>query len=154
MVASETLSSWGPLGDIPVTVCFLKLLENSHKSGFLIPHSAPGLGGNAVSVPKNSKWLQTNYRAGDILLFKSLTIHAAADNYTQDVIRLSIDFRYTGFSHTIAESWLKPHFHWLGSPDDWDTLQAGWQDSPVANYWHHIPNLKSKSHHGLKNRIT
>ena len=148
--STETVSCWAPLGDVPVATGGLKLLKNSHKSGFLIPRAAPGPGGNTVDVDADSVWLQTNYQAGDILLFKSLTVHAAADNHTEDVIRLSIDFRYTGYSHTISDSWLQPHFHWLGSPFDWETLQADWTDSPTANYWKHIPNLKVKPHHGLR----
>lgn len=148
--STETVSCWAPLGDVPVATGGLKLLKNSHKSGFLIPHSAPGPGGNTVDVDADSVWLQTDYQAGDILLFKSLTVHAAADNHTEDVIRLSIDFRYTGYSHTISDSWLQPHFHWLGAPFDWETLQTDWRDSPTANYWQHIPNLKVKPHHGLR----
>ena len=148
--STETVSCWAPLGDVPVATGGLKLLKNSHKSGFLIPRSAPGPGGNTVDVDADSVWLQTDYRAGDILLFKSLTVHAAADNHTEDVIRLSIDFRYTGYSHTISDSWLQPHFHWLGAPFDWETLQTDWRDSPTANYWQHIPNLKVKPHHGLR----
>ena len=148
--STETVSCWAPLGDVPVATGGLKLLKNSHKSGFLIPRSAPGPGGNTVDVDADSVWLQTDYQAGDILLFKSLTVHAAADNHTEDVIRLSIDFRYTGYSHTISDSWLQPHFHWLGAPFDWETLQADWRDSPTANYWQHIPNLKVKPHHGLR----
>ena len=135
--STETVSCWAPLGDVPVATGGLKLLKNSHKSGFLIPRSAPGPGGNTVDVDADSVWLQTDYQAGDILLFKSLTVHAAADNHTEDVIRLSIDFRYTGYSHTISDSWLQPHFHWLGSPFDWETLQADWPDSSTANYWQH-----------------
>ena len=148
--STETVSCWAPLGDVPVATGGLKLLKNSHKSGFLIPRSAPGPGGNTVDVDADSVWLQTDYQAGDILLFKSLTVHAAADNHTEDVIRLSIDFRYTGYSHTISDSWLQPHFHWLGAPFDWETLQTDWRDSPTANYWQHIPNLKVKPHHGLR----
>ena len=30
------------------------------------------------------------------------------------------------------------------------TLQANWPDSPTANYWQHIPNLRVKPHHGLR----
>ena len=148
--STETVSCWAPLGDVPVATGGLKLLKNSHKSGFLTPRSAPGPGGNTVDVDADSVWLQTDYRAGDILLFKSLTVHAAADNHTEDVIRLSIDFRYTGYSHTISDSWLQPHFHWLGAPFDWEILQTDWRDSPTANYWQHIPNLKVKPHHGLR----
>ena len=148
--STETVSCWAPLGDVPVATGGLKLLKNSHKSGFLIPRSAPGPGGNTVDVDADSVWLQTDYQAGDILLFKSLTVHAAADNHTEDVIRLSIDFRYTGYSHTISDSWLQPHFHWLGAPFDWEILQTDWRDSPTANYWQHIPNLKVKPHHGLR----
>ena len=83
--------------------------------------------------------MQTDYRAGDLLIFTALTIHAAAENHTPDVMRISIDFRYAGASHTISENWMDPHFHWTGSPFSWDGLDTDGRDSPTARYWERLP---------------
>jgi hypothetical protein len=144
--STEIISCWAPLGDIPVEVGGLKVLAGSHKAGFLVPRPAPGPGGRAVDVDQTLDWLQADYRAGDLLLFKALTVHAAADNHTPDVIRLSTDFRYTGLSQTITDGWLKPHFFWLGDPFSWDVIDAAWRDSPTARYWERLPGLKVKPH--------
>ena len=144
--STEIISCWAPLGNVPVEVGGLKLLVGSHKSGFLAPCPAPGPGGNIVPVDADLDWFQTDYRMGDLLLFKSLTVHAAADNHTSDVLRLSIDFRYAGESHVITEGWLQPHFNWLGDPFSWDELDKDWRDSPTARYWEKLPDLKVKTH--------
>ena len=144
--STEIISCWAPLGDVPVEVGGLKLLAGSHKAGFLVPRPAPGPGGNIVAVDSNLDWLQTDYLTGDLLLFKSLTIHAAANNHTPDVLRLSVDFRYAGESHVITEGWLQPHFNWLGEPFSWDKLDTDWRDSPTARYWEKLPDLKIKPH--------
>ncbi len=144
--STEIISCWAPLGDIPVQVGGLKVLKGSHKAGFLMPKSAPGPGGNTVDTDSSLEWLQTDYRTGDLLMFKSLTVHAAADNHTPDVVRLSMDFRYAGESHTITDSWLHPHFSWLGDPFSWDVLDKDWRDSPTARYWERMPNIKTKPH--------
>lgn len=149
--STETLSCWAPMGDIPVEVGGLKLLVGSHKAGFLTAHEAPGPGGHAVPVDPDLDWYQTDYRAGDVLIFKALTVHAAADNHTGDVLRLSMDFRYTGISHSIVDSWMHPHFHWLGEPFTWETLEEGWRDSPTAHYWEKLPRIKTKPHERFRN---
>ena len=144
--STETISCWVPLGDIPFEVGGLKILEGSHKSGFLAPRSAPGPGGRAVDVDPRLTWRQSEYRCGDILLFKMLTVHAAANNLTQDKLRLSADFRYTGASHVIAEEWFHPHSWESGEPFSWDAIEAGWRDSPVAHYWSRFSDLHVKGH--------
>ncbi|MSS72977.1 MAG: phytanoyl-CoA dioxygenase [Candidatus Latescibacteria bacterium] len=147
--STEILSCWASLGDVPEAVGGLKLLKGSHKAGFLRPRPAPGPGGHAVALDPTLEWVQSGYYAGDLLLFKSLAVHAAADNHTPDVLRLSVDFRYAGESHTITEPWLKPHFHWLGDPFSWDVLDKDWRDSPTARYWERLPHLKAKPHERL-----
>ncbi|MBI2193686.1 MAG: phytanoyl-CoA dioxygenase family protein [Planctomycetes bacterium] len=144
--SSETISCWAPLGDVPEEVGGLMVLRGSHKSGFLIPRRAPGPGGNTVAVDPTLPWAATDYRAGDVLLFKSLTIHGARPNQTPDRLRLSIDFRYTGISHSISEGWLKPHFNWRGPQFSWDNLDKDWKDASLRRYWERIPNLKTCPH--------
>ena len=142
----ETISCWAPLGDVPPKVGGLKILAGSHKAGFLEPRVAAGPGNRIVDVDPSLEWHQSGYRSGDVLLFKALTVHAGADNLTPDMLRLSVDFRYTGESHTIAEKWLQPHFENMGDPFTWDTLDKEWRDSPIARYWERLPNLKTKRH--------
>ena len=139
----DTLSCWVPLGDIPSDVGGLKILEGSHKAGFLEPRPSPGPGGRTVYVDPSLEWAHSNYCSGDILIFKMLTIHSAAANLTPDLLRLSADFRYTGESHVIDEEWLLPHFYDLGKPFTWEILEKEWCDSPTAHYWDRFPNLKT-----------
>ena len=137
--STETVSCWAPLGDVPEEVGGLRILARSHKSGFLSPVPAPGPGGNMVEADPDLEWHQSGYRAGDLLCFNALTVHAAADNLTTDRLRISIDFRYTGESHTVANAWMRPHFHWLESGAfEWDALDKDWRDSPTARYWERL----------------
>lgn len=144
--STETISCWVPLGDVPLEVGGLKVLEGSHKSGFLTPKPAPGPRGRIVEVDPRRSWRQSAYGCGDILLLKMLTVHAAADNLTRDKLRLSADFRYTGTSHVITEEWFQPHFCDAGEPFSWEAIESGWRDSPVSHYWNRFPDLKIKRH--------
>ena len=144
--STETISCWVPLGDVPQDVGGLKILEGSHKSGFLAPRPAVGPGGRVVDVDPSLPWRQSEYRCGDILLFKMLTVHAAADNLTRDRLRISADFRYTGTSHVIADEWFQPHGSDRDETLSWEAIESGWRDSPVAHYWNRFPDLKIKGH--------
>lgn len=142
----DTISAWAPLGDVPEEVGGLMVLRGSHKAGFLFPRRAQGPGGNTVDVDPNLPWAATDYRAGDVLFFKSLSIHGARPNLTPDRLRVSIDFRYVGVSHSISEGWLKPHFNWRGPQFSWDNLDKDWKDQSLRRYWERIPNLKTRPH--------
>ncbi len=142
--STETISCWAPLGDVSMDVGGLKVLEGSHKAGFLEPRPASGPGGRIVDVDPTLDWHQSEYLAGDILLFKMFTIHAAANNLTQDQLRISVDYRYTGTSHVITDDWLLPHGGIHGERFTWDSLQEEWRDSSVANYWERFPNMKTR----------
>ena len=144
--STETISCWIPLGDVPEAVGGLKILAQSHKAGFLKPRLAGGPGERIVDVDPRLEWHYSSFRCGDILLFKMFTVHAAAANRTPDTMRLSIDVRYTGESHTIGERWLRPDFVKVGEPFTWDTLEKEWSDSPVARYWERGYNIKTVRH--------
>lgn len=148
--STEIISCWAPLGDVPVEVGGLKILKGSHKAGFFTPRPASGPGGDVVDADPSLDWVQSDYRAGDLLLFKALTVHGAALNHTPDVLRISSDFRYAGISHTIKDTWLQPHFHWAGDQFTWDALDRAWRASPTARYWQKIPNIKTASYEPIK----
>ena len=141
--STETISCWFPLGDLPEAVGGLKILAESHKAGFLKPRPAGGPGARIVDVDPGLEWRHSSFGCGDILLFKMFTVHAAAANRTSDTMRLSIDVRYTGESHAIAENWLRPHLDEVGEPFTWDTLEKEWRDSPVARYWERGYDIKT-----------
>ena len=144
--STESLSCWAPLGDVPSEVGGLNILAGSHKAGFLETRPAPGPGARTVDVDPSLTWHRSSYRSGDILLFKMFTVHAAAANLTPDAMRLSVDFRYTGVSHTIAGDWFRPHWDPRREPITWDVLEREWRDSPVAHYWERLPRVKTKAH--------
>jgi len=128
-------TSWTPLGDIPYEIGGLMILEKSHRIERLRAgygskdadeyctnrrQAAPegdGGGGNISSggwLSKNpvklrdnlgGRWVTTEYRAGDLLVFSVYTVHASLDNHSNRV-RLSSDSRYQLASDPIDERWM------------------------------------------------
>jgi ectoine hydroxylase-related dioxygenase (phytanoyl-CoA dioxygenase family) len=52
------------------------------------------------------RWLTTEYRAGDILVFGMYTVHASMDNASADRIRLSTDSRYQPLGTAMDDRWI------------------------------------------------
>jgi len=144
--STETISGWVPLGDLPAEMGGVMVQAGSHKAGFLFPRLATGPGGNTVDVDPTLPWHVAGYRAGDVLLFHALVVHGARPNLTVDRLRLSLDFRYVGVSHTIMEDWLRPHFHWHDSRFEWENLDAGWTDTSLRRYWERGPKMRTRPH--------
>jgi hypothetical protein len=112
------LTAWIPLMDVPMTRGPLMVLENSHrenrhtrdylsrdadKLGFLdalrIRNGALVHGGRFSRRPDRltrqfgSRWLSTDYRLGDVIIFSPRGLHATLDNRSHG-FRLSIDVRF------------------------------------------------------------
>jgi hypothetical protein len=51
------------------------------------------------------RWLTTDYRAGDVLIFTVFNVHTSLDNNTNR-IRLSSDTRYQLASEPVDERWI------------------------------------------------
>jgi len=128
-------TSWTPLGDVPYEIGGLMILEKSHRierlrNGYGSKdadeyctnrrESAPegdGGGGNISAggwLSKNpvklrdnlgGRWVTTEFRAGDLLVFSVYTVHASLDNHSNRV-RLSSDSRYQLASDPIDERWM------------------------------------------------
>lgn len=62
----------------------------------------------AAGSPFGGRWLTSEYRAGDVLLFSIYTVHASLDNTTTDRIRFSSDTRYQPASEPADERWIGP----------------------------------------------
>jgi ectoine hydroxylase-related dioxygenase (phytanoyl-CoA dioxygenase family) len=129
------LSSWIPLGDIPLEMGGLTYLENSDNFGRqmeaefaarnanLSPEqrvsaynknmSATGGIGKDLSALVNrykTRWLVADYEAGDMVVHTSYMIHAATQNVSRENrMRLSTDIRYQRIRDEIDVRWQN---HW------------------------------------------
>lgn len=127
-------AAWIPLGDCPIEQGSLAILEGSHKAG-LLPlqyHLGPGNRG-AVLSPEllRLRWVASDFNAGDVLLFPSLTVHSALDNRHPESMRLSVDFRYQLEGEALTAGCLKPHFDRIG----WDEIYRDWKSKDLQYYW-------------------
>jgi hypothetical protein len=129
---AETFTTWIPLGDCPRELGGLEVNAGTHVEG-IRPHHL-SLGAGAMGIDPSSlpnRWLTTDYKAGDVLLFHSHMVHRARPNVTRDQLRLSVDFRYQARSLPIAESNLTPH---TGSIT-WPEVYHDWDATELQYYW-------------------
>ncbi len=129
------LSSWIPLGDIPLEMGGLTYLEGSDAFGrqleaeFAARNAAlppeerisaynknmsttGGIGKDLSALVSryNTRWLVADYEAGDIVVHTSYIIHAATQNMSsENRLRLSTDIRYQRIRDEIDARWQN---HW------------------------------------------
>ena len=122
---ADVLTAWIPIGDCPDELGGLKVLAGSHTAGLRPVAAVPNVGGLKVAEPLADKpgWVTADFRAGDVLVFHSLTVHAAKPNRT-DRLRLSCDFRYQSTADPVAEGSLVPHYYPVVPGHD--ELAAAW----------------------------
>jgi hypothetical protein len=131
----DLYTAWTPLMDVPYELGGLMILEKSHTRGDLLGEywkmdvdeycsngpEADAARAGAWQTDKNGgcfdrdafklqdvfqqRWLGTEFKAGDILVFGMHTLHAAADNTTKR-IRMSTDSRYQLASEPADERWV------------------------------------------------
>lgn len=129
--AEQTWTCWMPLGDASREMGALTILEGSHKAGLLGVTEAPGAGGlESILCGLGYEWAASDYYAGDVVTFHSLTVHKALPNKLPSKIRLSADMRFQPLSAPIEERSLYPH-----GPYEWKDLYKGWQRQELMYYW-------------------
>ena len=131
----DLYTAWTPIGDVPLEVGGLIVLEKSHQHARLragystkdvdkfcsnrVGDGYTGMGGGGNITPsgwlsKNprklrenlgGRWLTADFRAGDLLCFSIFTVHASLDNHSEQ-IRLSSDSRYQKASEPADERWI------------------------------------------------
>ncbi len=126
----QLYTAWTPIGDVPLDVGGLMILESSNniqrlretygatdvdsycenrpdkKEGGSRFHGA--LSKNAVQIQRSlgGRWLTCpDYRMGDVVIFSVYTVHAGLDNLSNQ-IRLSSDTRYQPASAAADERWV------------------------------------------------
>lgn len=116
--SDRVLSMWIPLGDCPTTRGGLTYLEGTHQQ-IMADERAGRLKRPAATMTADlpslaneydTRWLVTDYAAGDVVVHSAHIIHAALDNVdTAGVMRLSTDIRYQRVSDPIDWRWQQ---HW------------------------------------------
>lgn len=126
----KLFTAWTPLGDIGFDLGGLMVLEGSNNNHRLREtygrydvdtycKNRPEINGwkrggqltgdsNQVRRSLGGRWLSTEYRMGDVLIFSIFTVHASLDNHS-DRIRLSSDSRYQLASEPADERWIGPN---------------------------------------------
>lgn len=127
-------AAWIPLADCSIEDGSLAVMEGSNKFGVLPLKFHLGAGNRRAVLPEalsSCRWVGADFKAGDILLFPSLTVHKAMENHNTDRMRLSVDFRYQLEGEALTEGCLKPHFQRLS----WDEIYQGWNSGELKYYW-------------------
>lgn len=120
----DTLTCWVPLGDCPVSLGSLRMLRGSHLGGLVEADPGKGPGGLQVEVADDDeRWCTSDYEAGDVIVFTSLTVHGALRN-NEDRLRFSADFRYQSALEPVLAASLEPHY--TPMVPEWDELAEGW----------------------------
>jgi ectoine hydroxylase-related dioxygenase (phytanoyl-CoA dioxygenase family) len=97
-------TAWIPLDDCPREQGPIALLAGSHLLGPQ-EHSGQGIVGGGATPPDDAVWSTTDFRCGDVVLFRPLTLHRSLPNRSGDRLRVSADFRYGFWDETAAVDW-------------------------------------------------
>lgn len=132
----EFYTVWIPLHDCPLEVGPLRILEKSHRSGVQY-HERKNLHVPEIPIEAtiDNEWIGGQVNAGDVLIFHSLTVHAASPNYSNQ-LRLSLDCRFQDARRAVNPT----NLVFAGeSGKSWEKTYAGWQSDNLKFYWKNIP---------------
>ena len=137
----EVISVWTPVGDCPIELGPLAVIEGSHKVNKVVDHHfSLGAGNLKVdSLEKRGIMRCNDFEIGDTLFFGCLMVHGALPNLTDDLLRVSLDNRYQQLGLPVTEGQMQPH---LGDSNPtvgtltWDKIYNSWPESDdLKHYW-------------------
>lgn len=132
----ECFTAWIPLHDCPVEVGPLQIMQGSHRFGYQ-RHADEDL--HVPEIPAGAElggeWVGGQIDAGDVLLFHSLTVHAASPNVSKKM-RISLDCRFQDYRRALNPA----NLAFAGeSGKSWDKTYSGWQSDDLKYYWKRLP---------------
>ena len=132
----ECFTVWIPLHDCPAEVGPLQILEGSHHFGFQT-HIDENL--HVPEIPSGAEigddWAGGEINGGDVLIFHSLTVHAAAPNISERM-RISLDCRFQDYIRTVNPA----NLAFAGeSGKSWDEIYQDWNSRNLQYYWKSLP---------------
>lgn len=132
----ECYTAWIPLHDCPINVGPLRILEASHRLG-PIHHDSENLHVPEISAKTLTKnnWVGGRVNAGDVLVFHSLTVHAASPNISNK-LRISLDCRFQDYRRAINPA----NLAFAGdSGKSWEKVYGNWLCDDLKYYWKRLP---------------
>ncbi len=132
----ECFTVWIPLHDCPVDIGPLQIVEGSHRLGYQ-RHEDENL--HVPEIPTEAvaggEWVGGEINAGDVLIFHSLTVHAASPNLSKQ-LRISLDCRFQDYKRVLNPS----NLAFAGeSGKSWEKTYAGWHSDALKYYWKKLP---------------
>jgi hypothetical protein len=132
----ECITVWIPLHDCPVEVGPLQIMEGSHSFGFQ-EHEDEDL--HVPEIPaggaSGGDWVGGGINAGDVLMFHSLTVHAASPNVSKQ-LRISLDCRFQDYQRVLNPA----NLAFAGeSGKSWEKIYSGWASNDLKYYWKQLP---------------
>jgi ectoine hydroxylase-related dioxygenase (phytanoyl-CoA dioxygenase family) len=132
----EFFTVWIPLHDCPVDMGPLRILEGSHRFG-VQQHQRENLHVPEIPVSEavGDEWVGGHVNAGDVLIFHSLTVHAASPNISKQM-RISLDCRFQDARRILNPS----NLVFAGeSGKSWEKTYSEWKSDDLKFYWKSIP---------------
>jgi ectoine hydroxylase-related dioxygenase (phytanoyl-CoA dioxygenase family) len=132
----ECFTVWIPIHDCPAEVGPLRILQGSHRYGYQA-HDDANL--HVPEIPTGQAiggdWVGGQINAGDVLIFHSLTVHAAAPNLS-NLLRISLDCRFQDYRRAFNPA----NLVFAGeSGKSWEKTYASWQSDELKYYWKGMP---------------
>jgi hypothetical protein len=131
---SESFTAWMPLHDCPPELGPLQILEGSHRFGFHTPDPTTGCVSKATAP--GDHWVGGQINAGDVLIFHSLTVHAASPNLSQQ-LRISFDCRFQDYARPINPAILV--FAGSSNERSWKAIYRNWHSDDLKYFWKQFP---------------
>lgn len=131
---SECFTTWIPLHDCPTNLGPLQILEGSHRFGFQ-NHDQTHIPAIPVGEAQGGDWVSGQVNAGDVLIFHSLTVHAATPNLSNQ-LRISLDCRFQNYERAFNPA----NLVFAGeSGKSWETTYSRWRSNDLKYYWKGMP---------------
>jgi ectoine hydroxylase-related dioxygenase (phytanoyl-CoA dioxygenase family) len=132
----ECFTVWIPLHDCPIDQGPLQILEGSHRFG-VQSHNTANL--HVPEIPEETvlggDWVGGQISAGDVLIFHSLTVHAASPNVSNR-LRVSLDCRFQDYGRALNPA----NLAFAGdSGKSWEKTYACWRSNDLKYYWKRMP---------------
>jgi hypothetical protein len=131
----ESFTAWMPLHDCPAELGPLQILEASHRFG--LQSADPGTGYIPKETACGGDWVGGQINAGDVIVFHSLTVHAASPNVSNQ-LRISMDCRFQDYGRALNPSTLV----FAGSANggrSWESTYANWRSAHLKYFWKRLP---------------
>jgi ectoine hydroxylase-related dioxygenase (phytanoyl-CoA dioxygenase family) len=130
----ECFTAWIPLHDCPIDLGPLRVLEGSHRFGFQ-NHDQTNIPAIPEGAALGDDWVGGQINAGDVLIFHSLTVHAASPNLSNQ-LRISMDCRFQDYERVFNPA----NLTFAGeSGKSWETTYAHWRSNDLKYYWKTMP---------------